>query len=306
MANHHSLDGVYAAVVTPLCSDFSLALSDLLPLLDFLARRGCHGALLFGTTGEGPSFAVAERIAFFLAAQSVRQIHPDFKLLAGVGTPSLDETIDLTRNAFDLGMDGVVSLPPYYYRTASDDGLFAWYSQVIKRAVPSNGAFFGYHIPDTSGVSLSLDLLARLKDTFPDCFAGIKDSSANSNFACQLGQRFGDSLVIFNGSDRLFSLALSQHASGCITALANLQSPDLREVWDHHQKGTAAQQAQARLDASRTFMDQYAPAPPLLKSMLAQRYKFPFWTVRPPLMPMPANIEQQVIEEMGQLLNHLP
>jgi 4-hydroxy-tetrahydrodipicolinate synthase len=110
--------------------------------------------------------------------------------------------------------------------------LFAWFSQVIRRAVPTDGALLGYHIPSLSGVPLSLDLLANLKDAFPRQFAGLKDSSVDAEHARALGQRFGTDLLVFSGTDSLFSLALEQGAAGCITALANLRSPDLRKVWD--------------------------------------------------------------------------
>jgi len=110
---------------------------------------------LMGTTGEGPSFSADERLALLRAGLAVRQEHPDFRLLLGTGTPSLEETVQLTRAAFDLGVDGVVVLPPYYFRKVSDDGLFAWFSQVIQRAVPTNAALLGYHIPSLSGVPLS-------------------------------------------------------------------------------------------------------------------------------------------------------
>ncbi|MCU0488678.1 MAG: dihydrodipicolinate synthase family protein, partial [Anaerolineales bacterium] len=157
------IHGVFAAALTPLQSDDSIDLDAIPALLSFLAGRGCHGALLFGTTGEGPSFSPSERLAVFQVAVQWRRTDPTFRLLAGVGTPSLDETIQLTRAAFELGLDGVVCLPPYYFRKVSDEGLFTWFSRVIQRAVPSGGAFFGYHFPGVSGVPLSIDLLARLK-----------------------------------------------------------------------------------------------------------------------------------------------
>jgi 4-hydroxy-tetrahydrodipicolinate synthase len=117
----------------------------------------------FGTTGEGPSFSPTERLEALRSALLVRQKHPQFRLLFGTGTPSLEETASLTRAAFDLGVDGVVVLPPYYFRKVSDDGLMAWFSQVIETAVPAGGALLGYHFPNMSGVPLSLDLPGRLK-----------------------------------------------------------------------------------------------------------------------------------------------
>lgn len=303
MVDFNRLAGVYAAALSPLKADFTLDPTALPMLLDFLASRGCHGVLLFGTTGEGPSFAPSERLLMLQAALEIRQVHPDFRLLLGTGTPSLEETIELTRAAFDLGADGVVVLPPYYFRKVSDDGLFAWFSQVLRDAVPVGGALFGYHIPPITGVGFSFELLRHLKDTFPDRFAGIKDSSADAQHARDLGARFGTDLLILNGTDRLFSLALQAGASGCITALGNLFSPELRKVWDAYQRGETDERAQTRLNAARTISESYPPAPPLLKMLIARWYGFPLWPVRPPLLPLSANIASKVAADIEPLRN---
>jgi 4-hydroxy-tetrahydrodipicolinate synthase len=301
MANISSLRGVYAAALTPLGADGELALDDLVLYLDFLAKRGCHGALLLGTTGEGPSFSPAERLAILRSSLMVREKHTNFRLLAGTGTPSLDETIQLTRQAFDLGLDGVVTLPPYYYRKISTEGLYHWFSQVIEKAVPQGGAFFGYHIPPVTGVSLPLDLLAKLIDAYPDRFAGIKDSSADAEHARQVGERFGNDLLIFTGNDALLSLALQNRAGGCITALANLRSSDLRKVWDEYQKRKIDLETQSRLDAARTIVDRFPPAPPLLKFLASELYGLPKWSVRLPLLPLAEENQAMVLEAVDNV-----
>jgi len=303
MTSLHRLSGVYGAAVTPLKPDFSPDPDAVPALLDFLARRGCHGALLFGTTGEGPSFTPAERLENLRAALEFRLSNPDFRLLIGTGTPSLEETVELTRDVFNLGADGVVVLPPYYYRKVSDEGLFAWYSQVIRRAVPSDGALLGYHIPPVTAVGLSFELLSRLKDAFQDRFAGIKDSSADLDHARNLGERFGTDLLILNGTDRLFTQALQAGASGCITALANLFSPDLRRVWDAHQGDDVDETAQGRLSAARSISESYPPAPPLLKMLLERWFGFPRWPVRPPLLSMPLEIAEKALADFEPLRN---
>ena len=284
MRNQHALAGVYAAAVTPLKPDLSIDLDGLTSLIQFLAQRGCHGILLMGTTGEGPSFSIAERIQVFQCAVQVRQDFSNLKLFAGTGTPSLEDTIHLTKSAFDFGFEGVVVLPPYYYRKATDEGLFTWFSSLIDRGVPSDGELLGYHIPPVSGMSLSLDLLARLKDTYPSQFAGIKDSSGDAEWARALGTRFGSDLVVLNGNDRLFSLALQSKASGCITAMANLISPLHRQVWDSFQAGKLDEIAQDRLSQAREELDRFPPMPPLLKLLLARLHGFPLWKVKPPLV----------------------
>jgi len=302
MQNQHLLSGVYAAVVTPVNEDSSLDEIALPALLEFLANRGCHGVLLLGTTGEGPSFAPNERIALLRAALEIRHIFPEFHLLAGTGTPSLEETITLTRASFDLGYDGVVVLPPYYYRQVSEEGLFAWFSQVILQAVPEGKVLLGYHIPGMSGVPLSINLLEKLKNRFPDRFAGLKDSSGDPENARKLGDHFGDDLLVFTGNDRLFSLALHAHASGCITAAANIASPLLRQVWDTFLMNQDTTEIQETLNKARAILEENAPFPPVLKAVLAHQYNFPNWTVLPPLVPFPSERAEAVAADIRSIL----
>lgn len=296
------LTGVYAAAVTPLKPDLSPDLGGLTRLIQFLANRGCHGVLLMGTTGEGPSFSINERIMVYRAAASARLEFPGFQLLAGTGTPSIEDTIFLTKSAFELGFEAGVILPPYYFRKATDDGLFAWYSQVLDKAVPSGGALLGYHIPPVSGISLSMELLSRLKEKFPEKFAGIKDSSGDAEWAHSLGVRFGKDLSVLNGNDRLFSLALQSGASGCITAMANLLSPLHRLIWDSFQAGNPDEITQDKLSHAREVLDRYPPMPPVLKALLSRIHGFSDWKVKPPLLEFaPAQVEIVLSEFLAAL-----
>lgn len=294
----HSLAGIHAAAVTPLKADFSPDLDSIPGLLAFLAGRGSHGVLLLGTTGEGPSFSTQERVEIFRAGTRVREKYPACKLLAGTGTPSLTETGMLTRAAFDLGYDGVVVLPPYYYRKASDEGLFAWFSNLIRSAVPADGALLGYHFPGVAGIGFSLDLLARLKDAFPGQFAGIKDSSHDPDLARSLGERFGADLLVLTGTDSYLQLAMENQAGGCITAPANLISPDLRLVWDTIQRGEDASAMQEGVSKARHTLEKYPPFPPLLKALLAKLHGFPHWPVRPPLVAISEEMTEAALGEL--------
>jgi len=304
----HVPNGVFAAALTPLKPDGSLDLDNVLPYLDFLARRGCHGALLFGTTGEGPSFSPKERLLLAKVALEINQTHPDFMLLMGTGTPSLAETIELTCAAYDLGLPGVVVLPPYFNRKVSDEGLFAWFSAVLRSAVPEGRIFLGYHIPQMTGVPFSLALLDRLKTTFSERFTGIKNSWTEADFAQAVGEAFGARLVVLTGFDNLFQLTLQKHGVGCITASASLVSPILRQLWETFQKGQDTEPIQAELNRIRSVMDAYPPAPALLKGLLARWHGFPCWNVCPPLVPA----RQEVLDQAEATLRgpfmtlHLP
>ena len=305
MSSTHPLAGVYAAAVTPLreLHGSTLDLESVPILLNFLASRGCHGAVLFGTTGEGPSFSPSEREALMRAASAHRDQLPGFRLIAGIGTPSLSETIELTKLAFDLGYDAALALPPYYFRNATEAGLFNWFSELINKAVPSDKYLLGYHFPRVAGIGFSIDLLARLKDAFPTQFAGIKDSSHNADLAKNLGERFGYDMVALTGTDSYVQLAMQNKAAGCITAPANILSPDLRAVWDLMREGKDTSQAQARVTQQREILDKYPPFPPTLKAMLHRLYGLPRWSVKPPLEDMNDLMAEQLADELVKL-NH--
>jgi 4-hydroxy-tetrahydrodipicolinate synthase len=306
MMDLHPLAGVYAAAVTPLReatssggkTDSSFDFETLPVFLRFLASRGCHGALFFGTTGEGPSFSPKERETLLRSVRVYRQQIPGFRLLVGTGTSSLSETIDLTKFAFEMDYDGVVVLPPYYFRKATDEGLFNWFSDLISKAMPGNKYLLGYHIPSVTGVGFSLDLIARLKNAFPTQFAGIKDSSHDEAYSTALGQRFGRDLLVLNGTDSHFHHALKNHAQGAITALANLFSDDLREIWDLYQEGKDPSAIQAQVTEKRHVLEKYTPFPSILKPLLHRLYDFPHWAVRPPL----ENLDEA---KVGQALKEL-
>ncbi len=296
MADLHPLAGIYAAAVTPLVSTDKLDLESIPVLMQFLAARGCHGALFFGTTGEGPSFSRKEREALMRSARAYRQQTPNFRLLAGTGTPSLGDSMELTKLAFDLGYDGVVVLPPYYFRKAGNDGLFAWFSELIQKSVPSDGYVLGYHFPGITGIGFSLNLLARLKDAFPNQFAGIKDSSHDETFAAELGNRFGRELLVLNGTDSLLHHALKHHAQGAITAPANIISEGLREIWDLHQKGEDPAEAQEQVSHYRHILEEYLPFAPSLKMLMHRLFHLPRWSVKPPLEELSAEAAERLLK----------
>lgn len=301
MISSHPLAGVYAAAVTPLDHASNLDLESVPALMRFLASRGCHGAVLFGTTGEGPSFSPAERESLMRSAPAYRHQLPGFRLIAGTGTPSLSESIDLTKLAFDLGYDAALVVPPYYFRKATDEGLFAWFRELIRKAVPADKYILGYHFPNVAGIGFSIELLTRLKDAFPTQFAGIKDSSHDADLAHKLGEKFGSDLVVLTGTDTYLQMAMENKAAGCITAPANIISPDLRAVWDGMRAGTDISDAQKRVDEQRHILEKYPPFPSTLKTLLHRLHGFPRWSVKPPLEEISEEMEEKIIQEFERL-----
>jgi 4-hydroxy-tetrahydrodipicolinate synthase len=306
MLNHATdLHGVYAAVVTPLTPALAPDLDAIPPLLDFLAGRGCHGVLLMGTTGEGPAFSVAERVAITRAALQHRAAHqPDFKLLAGTGCANLTDTIELTRAVFDLGIDAALALPAFFYKGVGSAGIADYFEHLIEAAVPGDGRLLVYHIPQVSGVGIPAESLTRLMAKYPRQLWGMKDSQDHLPHTQAVLRDF-PGLNVFAGSDTIMSAALAAGAAGAITALANITSPLNRLVWDAHLRGATAPEAQARLARARQVTAGLNGSA-VQKFALAELFGFPHWPVRPPLEDLSPEVKTRLATELRDLLEPLP
>jgi dihydrodipicolinate synthase/N-acetylneuraminate lyase len=113
-----------------------------------------------------------------------------------------------------------------------------------------------------------------------------------------LGQTFGNDLAVFTGTDSYFSMALQNQAAGCITAPANLISPGLRAIFDAFTREEDSSSTQACVTQQRQVLEQYTPFPSALKGLLAKKYDFPRWPVRPPLTETPDELVEQAAKEL--------
>ncbi len=296
-----TLEGVIAAAVTPMQPDGQADLAALPRLIDFLAGRGCHGVLLLGTTGEGPSFSVAERTEILRAGLRHRDTaQPNLKLLAGTGCANLSDTIALTLAAFDMGADAVVTLPAFYYKGVSPEGIAAYFEAVVRQAVPPTGRLLAYHIPQVSGVAVPAASIRALRERFPDQMWGMKDSQDDLPHTLEISRQFPD-FHVFAGSDSILTEALAGGAVGSITALANVTSPLNRSVWEAHQAGGAAPEAQQALVRARQVIKGLS-GPAAMKAVLADLFGFPDWPVRSPLEPLARETRARLSAEMAELL----
>ena len=195
MQRFEKFSGVYAAALTPLKENGAIQPDGVSIILEKLFSFGCHGALLSGTTGEGPSLGLESRLDLLRTAQEWRQVHPAFHLLVGTGMPSLEDTIRLTKAAFDLGIDGVVVLPPYYFRKFTDEGLFSWYSQVLQRCCAGWGGFLWLSYPWGHWYPAFARFIGTFKRRLPYPFCRDKGFF----HFCPAGARFGrpDSEMIY-------------------------------------------------------------------------------------------------------------
>ena len=275
--------GVNAAVLTPMNDDLSPDLDRMAAHCRHLLARGCDGLAVLGTTGEANSLGVSERMALLEGLLS-REI-PVGRLLPGTGLPSITDTVALTRHAAALGCRGVLMLPPFFYKQPSDDGLFAWFSEVLNR-VGEGPAIYLYHFPQQSAVPFSLDLIGRLIRAFAGTVRGMKDSSGDFAFTASVARAHAaDGFEVYCGDDAALLDLLGLGGAGCITAVANIGSALAAEVCAQA-RSPAGEAAQRSLTALRRAVTA-SPLIPGLKALMARETGDAGWAVlRPPHLPL--------------------
>lgn len=223
------LQGVIAAAATPLREDLSIDLDHLVSHCRWLlGDGGCDGVNLLGTTGEATSFSVAQRIEAMRAVANAGLALDRF--MVGTGAAALDDAVRLTAEAKVLGFAGTLVLPPFYYKGIDADGLAAYIETLIKRVDPDGLKLYLYHFPANSGVPYPGDVVARLRDAYPDTLAGLKDSSGDLEYSADLARRL-PGLDVFPSAEASLGRAAELGFAGCISATANVTGPFAQKGW---------------------------------------------------------------------------
>ena len=202
----------WTASVTPCDKSGKFDPGAMRDVLAWFKHCGADGVVVLGTSGEFPSFSVAERK---LVAETALKNKQGLNVIIGPGTPNFPETLELARHAQDHGADGLLVIPPFYYNEPSTEGLTRYYSGLFDQVrIPINL----YHIPGTSEAPISLELLRSLKH-YPN-LAGIKDSSGNPEGYKAFVEAFPD-LNMRTGTNNNLEQAFD-HGMGAILADGNV------------------------------------------------------------------------------------
>lgn len=171
--------GIYAAAVSPFNADGSLNAQKLVGYCQHLMSPagGCDGVAPTGTTGEGTSVAMTDRLAL-PGVFAEAGIETD-RVIFGTGAPSAGDCVALSRAAVEAGYVNVLVLPPYYYKNPSDDGLYAYFANLVEKIGRDDLRVYLYHFPQLSATPLSTALVVRLRKEFGEIIAGLKDSSGD-------------------------------------------------------------------------------------------------------------------------------
>ena len=271
-------DGVIAASVTPLTSEYNIDHAALAAHCHWLLANGNNGICLMGTTGEASSFGIDERMK---ALESVVEAGvPPEKLIVGTGCCALTDTIRLTQHATALNVGGVLVLPPFYYKQISENGLIAYFSALIDATRSERLRIYLYHFPKMTGVPFSVSLVKRLVGIYPDTIVGMKDSGGDWENMKTMSEAV-PGFKLYAGTEKYLLDIIRIGGAGCISATTNLTGNLAADVYAAKDSVTA-DALQEKLTKARLAFEGLSFISGV-KHVLAQQQPHVGWlNIRPP------------------------
>jgi 4-hydroxy-tetrahydrodipicolinate synthase len=286
--------GLWVATLTPLTADLGCDGKRLARHCRFLFEAGCDGVALFGTTGEGPSFTVAERRRA-LDAVLAAGIAPE-RVILGTGCTAIPDTIELTRAATEAGCAGALVLPPFFFKGVDGEGVYRAFARIAEGSGGARAKLYLYNIPSVSAVAMDYATIGRLATDFPEVVVGVKDSSLDWNYTAPLLQRFPD-LEIFVGAEHHIPQALRAGAAGTICGLANVVPRLIRALYDAADPKSAAARL-AEVEGFLAAIEPYFFVAALRAVAAAQSGEGAWRAARPPLYPLTEDQERSLLRTL--------
>jgi 4-hydroxy-tetrahydrodipicolinate synthase len=248
--------GVYTAMVTPF-KDGAIDYVSLEGIIEMQIAGGVDGILPMGTTGESPTVSHKEHKK--LVKEVVKLVNGRVKVIAGTGSNSTEEAIDLSKSAEEDGVDAIMLVNPYYNKP-TQRGLISHFETVAKKvSVP----VIVYNIPGRTGVNFQPESLKELLDR-ADNVVTIKEASGDIAQMMRVIELCGDRLTLLSGDDNVLLPVLSIGGKGVISVLSNMLPADVKRVVTGFEKG--------RFDEAR---DLFYKLLPLCRAMFLETNPIP-------------------------------
>ena len=285
--------GSIPAVVTPFDRNHNIDFDSLEKHINFLIDEGSHGLVSCGTTGESPTLDHDEhkKVTEFIVKKSNSRV----PVMAGCGSNSTKETLDLVDHAKKSKADAALLVTPYYNKP-SEDGLFKHYKFISEKI---DLPVYLYDIPGRSIVRLSINLIEKLSKI--KNIIGIKDATSDLSSPMEVRRICGKNFVQLSGEDATFLAFLMNGGTGCISVTANVVpriSSQIYESWKNKDFVKSMELNHLLYPLNKALFLQSSPCP--VKYALSKMNKC-LNILRLPLTP----VNEDTMNEIDLVLKHL-
>src|ERR671919_132074 len=220
--------GSMVALVTPF-KDGKVDWPGLEGLVEFHIKNGTNGIVPCGTTGESATLDHKEHHE--VIERVIRAVNKRVPVIAGTGSNSTAEAVELTCGAERAGADGALMISPYYNRP-TQEGIYQHYTKVASAVgIP----IIVYNIPGRTGSKIEPETLARLSEI--QNIAGVKEATGSVDQAIDVIRLCGDRLAVYSGEDSLIFSLMALGGKGVISTVANVAPKETAQLTEACLKG---------------------------------------------------------------------
>tara|TARA_B100000767_G_scaffold226374_1_gene216000 strand:- start:166 stop:1056 length:891 start_codon:yes stop_codon:yes gene_type:complete len=283
----NNIKGIYAASMSVFNENLSLNIAKTVSHAENIIKQGCHGAAIFGSTGQAQLISVGEKIT--LLNQLSKSKYKD-RFLIGTGLNSLNETINLMRVASSLNFHDFLIMPPAYYKYG-DKEVIEFYSRVIE-AIPDSRIVL-YNFEKLCGYKFSIKCVEELVKKFPTQIVGVKDSSYNLFEHLKI-----DNFSVLPGAESKLLKGLELGCAGVITATCNVTASLSRKVYNDFVEKKEQTSNEMLCNVRNTFEKFNLISG--LHSFMSDKEEI-YKNVLPPVSLLSAKDKQKLIEDLNKL-----
>ncbi len=277
--------GSIVAMITPFTEDGKIDKAGVEKLINFHIENGTDAILLAGTTGESATLTHDEHKE--LIKMGVEIAGGRIPIVAGTGSNSTAEALDLTRAAKEAGADAALLITPYYNKP-TQKGMYLHFKKIAEEVdIP----IILYNVPSRTGINLLPDTVAKLSE-IPNIVA-VKEASGNLGQMVQIVSKVKEGFKLMSGDDQLLLPILSIGGTGVISVVANIIPKDMAQMIREWEAGNVQKAREMYYKMYPLAQAMFYETNPIPVKTAAGLLGLPTGPLRLPLAPMDdANLER--------------
>jgi 4-hydroxy-tetrahydrodipicolinate synthase len=281
------LFGLSVAIATPFDKKNKIELSEFRNHISYLLKYNIKSFTFFGTTGEGPSISLKEKIKSleYLLSHELKTKQTYVSIIQ-----SSYKTAKLEIESYNkLGIKNFLVSPPFFFKELHKDALESWFTNLFN-SISNQNSILLYNIPQITKIKIDAELIRRLQDQFSDNFVkGVKDSSGDIEQTYKFLEH--NSIVTTVGDERLIAKVLKLGGDGSICGLSNIYPKEILDIIENKQENPSINKIVNKI---LNF-----PVVPAIKTLLYLKTKNKIWlNVRPPLIKS----SNQIIDDLKKII----
>jgi 4-hydroxy-tetrahydrodipicolinate synthase len=279
------LGRIFTAMITPMDDRGEVDVAEAVRVARHLVANGNDGVVVSGTTGESPALEIDEKFALFAAIKSA--LGAGGTVIAGTTSNNTRHSIELTKEAEQLGVDAILAVVPYYNRPPQD-GLLRHFGAI---ADATSLPVVLYNVPSRTGTNMLPATVRELARRHQNIVA-IKESTGNAEQLAQLVRdRARDDFQVWAGDDYFFLPALALGASGLVSVAGHICGPQIRALLDAFDARDLERAGAIHRELSALFSALFSTTSPIPVKWAMNELGFAAGECRMPLGPMPEDLK---------------